>query len=328
VAADTGFPGGQRGVIGLTLAKSYPTYEPKLGCKYALAFYANPLAIQVKYFEDWNTLALVAGCHVDESGGVPRDPAKAAAIYLEGVAGKYKPTIALLTDKLSLQPRDLVVAIQQNLKQRGLYAGPADGIVSPATLDAVRVLGGEVSKSPPANSPPPSPPPPQQQKPPPTREGAQALFERAKTDYTSELSLRALADGGDANAQLLYGMLLAPAYKAERSNKLDARRAVQYFELATNRGIGAAAAWAALLYDTGYAELPRDPAKAANFAVRALELKNADIMTMLQKNGWGAGFWSALQRELSVRRYYSGTIVDRRNDRAILAARTLMEEAQ
>lgn len=335
VAADAGFPGGQRGATVLTLTQSYPTYDLKLGCKYGTAFYVNPLAIQAKYFEEWVALTLIAGCYLDDSSGVKRDLPKAAAIYLDAVAAKHKPTIVLLSDKLGLQSKDLVAALQQNLKQRGLYYGAIDGAASAQTIGAIRSLAGEASKPPPpanpppANpppaNPPPANPPPQQQ---PPGESAQMLFEKAKSDRTSEIRLRFLADGGDSTAQLLYGMLFAPAYTAQRSTVLDASRAMKYFEPLSKRAdaaAGAAAAWGAMLYDAGYPELPRDGKKAAFFAVRALELKNADMVKMLEKNSWGPGFWSTLQAELTIRNLYTGMLVDRRNDRSIMAARRLAE---
>ncbi len=330
VAADAGFPGGQRGATAMTLTKTYPTYDLKQGCKYGTAFYANPLAIQVKHFEQWGLITQIADCYVDENSGIARDFGKATSMYLDAVAAKYAPTVTLLTDKLALQPKDLVLSIQQSLKQRGLYYGRIDGVVSPQTLDAIRSLAGDTSKPapvPPPPNPPPAnpPPPPPPEKPAPTPEAVQAMFEKAKTDYTSELQLRSLADGGDANAQLLYGMLFAPAYKAPRTTKVDASRAMAYFKPLSQRGIGSAAAWGALLYDTGYPELPRNAAAAAAFAVRALELKNADMITMLEKNSWGPGFWSELQTRLSQRNLYLGTVIDRKNDRAIMAARKLAE---
>lgn len=334
VAADAGFPGGQRGATVLTLNQSYPTYDLKQGCRYGTAFYANPLAIQVKHFEEWSTLALIANCYVDEGSGVKRDLPKAASIYLDGVAAKHKPTIALLSDKLGLQPKDLVTALQQNLKQRGLYYGALDGAATAQTIGAIRSLAGEASKPPPPTNPPPANPPPANPPPanPPSQqppsESAQVLFEKAKSDRTSEIRLRFLADGGDTTAQLLYGMLFAPAYTAQRTTVLDARRAMTYFELLSKRGdavAGAAAAWGAMLYDAGYPELPRDGNKAAFFAVRALELKNADMVKMLESNKWGPGFWSTLQAELTIRNLYTGMLVDRRNDRSIMAARRLAE---
>lgn len=326
VAADAGFPGGQRGATVLTLTPTYPTYDLKQGCRYGTEFYANPLAVQVNHFQEWSTLALIANCYVDESSGVRRHLAKAAAIYLDGVAAKHRPTVTLLTDKLAVQPRDLVVAIQQNLKQRGLYFGPVDGAVTGPTLDAIRALGGGASKPPPAGSPPANPPPanpPPGKSAQPTYEQLQALFERAKTNMADAQELQAHANAGIGSAQLLYGMLLAPSFKTQRVEAANAKRAIGYIEPATQKGIPQAAAWAALLYDAGYPELPRDPAKAAGFALRALDLKSADMVIMLERNAWGPGFWSALQSELTIRNLYTGTLVDRRNDRTIAAVRKL-----
>ena len=47
--------------------------------------------------------------------------------------------------------------------------------------------------------------------------------------------------------------------------------------------------------------LPRDPEKAADMTIRALELKDADILKNIEEDKWGAGFWAALQQRLAQR---------------------------
>ncbi|MEH3065534.1 MAG: AAA family ATPase [Methylobacterium radiotolerans] len=94
--------------------------------------------------------------------------------------------------------------------------------------------------------------------------------------------------------------------------------------LAVERSFAPAAASAAFLYDLGGAGLQRDPAKAADLTIRALELKSTEILQNLEQDQWGAGFWAALQQRLADRNLYQGRVVDQRNDRTIRRARRLL----
>ncbi|MBY0397493.1 MAG: sel1 repeat family protein, partial [Thermoleophilia bacterium] len=138
--------------------------------------------------------------------------------------------------------------------------------------------------------------------------------------------LRGLAESGVPVAQYLYAaMHLSPANKEQRVTAPDGPLAARYLErLAVERSFAPAATSAAFLYDLGGAGLQRDPAKAVDLTIRALELKSTEILQNLEQDQWGAGFWAALQQRLADRNLYQGRVVDQRNDRTIQAARRLL----
>ncbi|MCB4800845.1 peptidoglycan hydrolase-like protein with peptidoglycan-binding domain [Methylobacterium brachiatum] len=325
--ADLGYPGAQRGMTELLLNRGRGQYDLKRGCRYGLAFYGNPAAIRDNHFDSWSTLFWIAGCYIDSDSGVPRDAQKAADIYMDTVAAKLPLSVTTFTDDLGRQPPDLVAAIQRNLARRGFYSGPADGSATPQTLAAVRALAGKAAGTGggntgrPAGNTPPAPP----SGPKPTVEELIALAKSATTNAADEAKLRDLAEGGTMVAQYLYAQLLSPTNTVQRITAPDAARAIQYFErLAREASFAPAATSAAFLYDIGAPNLPRDPEKAADMTIRALELKDADILKNIEEDKWGAGFWAALQQRLAQRNLYQGRILDQRNDRTVQAARSLL----
>lgn len=325
--ADLGYPGAQRGMTDLLLNRGRGQYDLKRGCRYGLAFQANPVAIRNNYLNSWSTLFLIAGCYADAESGVPKDPQKAADIYMDTVAAKLPLAIGTFTDDLGRQPPDLVAAIQRNLTRRGFYSGPADGAATPQTQAAMRALSGTAA-APQARPTDPGQPPPQARPtaPAPSTDEMMALFKSATTDAAAEGKLRALAENGVSVAQYLYALLLSPANtNKQRITTPDAALASRYLDrLVAERSFAPAAAAAAFLYDIGGANLPRAPGKAADMTIRALELKSTDIIQNLSEDRWGAGFWAALQQRLVDRNLYHGRIVDQRNDRTIQAARRLL----
>ncbi|WP_424753493.1 peptidoglycan-binding protein [Methylobacterium sp.] len=325
--ADLGYPGAQRGMTDLLLNRGRGQYDLKRGCRYGLAFQANPVAIRNNYLNSWSTLFWIAGCYADADSGVPKDPQKAADIYMDTVAAKLRLAIGTFTDDLGRQPSDLVAAIQRNLTRRGFYSGPADGAATPQTQAAIRALSGTAA-APQARPTDPGQPPPQARPtaPAPSTDEMMALFKSATTDAAAEGKLRALAENGVSVAQYLYALLLSPANtNKQRITAPDAALASRYLDrLVAERSFAPAAAAAAFLYDIGGANLPRAPGKAADMTIRALELKSTDIIQNLSEDQWGAGFWAALQQRLVDRNFYHGRIVDQRNDRTIQAARRLL----
>ncbi|MEE7503261.1 peptidoglycan-binding domain-containing protein, partial [Methylobacterium mesophilicum] len=140
--ADLGFPGAQRGMTELLLDPARGQHDLKRGCRYGLAFQANPVAARNNYLDSWSTLYWIAGCYTDAASGVPRDPQKAADLYMNTVAAKLPRAVTTFTDELGRQPPDLVAAIQRDLAKRGFYTGPADGTATPQTRAAVQALAG------------------------------------------------------------------------------------------------------------------------------------------------------------------------------------------
>jgi TPR repeat protein len=324
--ADLGYPGAQRGMTELLLNRGRGQYDLKRGCRYGLAFHANPVAIRNSYLNSWSTLFWIAGCYADAESGVPRDPQKAADIYMDTVAAKLPLAIGTFTDDLGRQPPDLVAAIQRNLARRGFYSGPADGTATPQTQAAIRALSGTAA-APQGRAADPGPPPQARPAAPvPSTDEIMALFKSATTDAAAEGKLRALAENGVSVAQYLYALLLSPANTdKQRITAPDAVLASRYLErLAAERSFAPAASSAAFLYDIGGPNLPRSPGKAADMTIRALELKSTDILQNLSEDKWGVGFWAALQQRLADRNLYQGRIVDQRNDRTIQAARRLL----
>jgi len=152
-----------------------------------------------------------------------------------------------------------------------------------------------------------------------------ALFKSATTNAADEAKLRSLAESGVSVAQYLYALLLSPANTEQRITAPDGLLARRYLErLAGEASFAPAAASAAFLFDIGGAGLQRDPGKAADMTIRALELKSTEILQNLEQDKWGVGFWAALQQRLADRNLYQGRVVDQRNDRTIQAARRLL----
>lgn len=332
--ADLGFAGGQRAMTLLSLNTVYGQYDIKRGCKYGDALVKNPAA-SVHTENQYAALFLTAICYVDDASGLPRDPDKAADLYMTTVAAKYHQAVAAVTGNYTKMPTDLIAAVQRNLKTRGLYNGATDGAPSPDTLAALNALAGQ-GQSPDSNQGAATPQPAENGATgqssgdagaPPTErltgDALKALFQDAATNAASAEKLRGYADGGDGRAQVYYAALFSPNYKMERNFPTDAHRAATYYERLAADGNGPAATSAAYLYDVGYPELPRNPDKAAALALRALDLKDADMDNALDKETWGAGFWAALQQQLARRNMYSGDIVDRKNDRTMLAVHQL-----
>ncbi|MGU3467882.1 peptidoglycan-binding protein [Methylobacterium sp. C33D] len=341
--ADLGFPGAQRGMTELLLDPARGQHDLRRGCRYGLAFQANPVAARNNYLDSWSTLYWIAGCYTDAGSGVPRDPQKAAGLYMDTVAAKLPRAVTTFTDELGRQPPDLVAAIQRDLAKRGFYTGPSDGTATPQTRAAVQALAGRGAGpqgsagagsagagNPGAGNPgaakPAGPPP---QAPPaatPSVEDLIALSKRAVSDAADAAKLRGLAESGVPVAQYLYAaMHLSPANREQRVTAPDGPLAARYLErLAVERSFAPAAASAAFLYDLGGAGLQRDPAKAADLTIRALALKSTEILQNLEQDQWGAGFWAALQQRLAERNLYQGRVVDQRNDRTIQAARRLL----
>lgn len=102
--ADLGFPGAQRGMTELLLNRGRGQYDLKRGCRYGLAFHANPVAARNAYLDSWSTLYWIAGCYTDAESGVPRDPQKAADLYMDTVAAKLPLAVTTFTDELGRQP--------------------------------------------------------------------------------------------------------------------------------------------------------------------------------------------------------------------------------
>lgn len=341
--ADLGFPGAQRGMTELLLDPARGQHDLKRGCRYGLAFQANPVAARNNYLDSWSTLYWIAGCYTDAASGVPRDPQKAADLYMDTVAAKLPRAVTAFTDELGRQPPDLVAAIQRDLAKRGFYTGPADGTATPQTRAAVQALAGRgagpqgnagagsagagnpgagnTGAAKPAGPPPPAPPAAT-----PSVEELIALSKSAVSNAADAAKLRGLAESGVPVAQYLYAaMHLSPANREQRVTAPDGPLAARYLErLAVERSFAPAAASAAFLYDLGGAGLQRDPAKAADLTIRALELKSTEILQNLEQDQWGAGFWAALQQRLADRNLYQGRVVDQRNDRTIQAARRLL----
>lgn len=341
--ADLGFPGAQRGMTELLLDPARGQHDLKRGCRYGLAFQANPVAARNNYLDSWSTLYWIAGCYTDAGSGVPRDPQKAADLYMDTVAAKLPRAVTTFTDELGRQPPDLVAAIQRDLAKRGFYTGPADGTATPQTRAAVQALAGRgagpqgsagagsagagntgagnTGAAKPAGPPPPAPPAAT-----PSVEDLIALSKSAVSNAADAAKLRGLAESGVPVAQYLYAaMHLSPANREQRVTAPDGPLAARYLErLAVERSFAPAAASAAFLYDLGGAGLQRDPAKAADLTIRALELKSTEILQNLEQDQWGAGFWAALQQRLADRNLYQGRVVDQRNDRTIQAARRLL----
>lgn len=341
--ADLGFPGAQRGMTELLLDPARGQHDLKRGCRYGLAFQANPVAVRNNYLDSWSTLYWIAGCYTDAGSGVPRDPQKAADLYMNTVAAKLPRAVTTFTDELGRQPPDLVAAIQRDLAKRGFYTGPADGTATPQTRAAVQALAGRgagpqgnagagsagagntgagnTGAAKPAGPPPPAPPAAT-----PSVEELIALSKSAVSNAADAAKLRGLAESGVPVAQYLYAaMHLSPANREQRVTAPDGPLAARYLErLAVERSFAPAAASAAFLYDLGGAGLQRDPAKAADLTIRALELKSTEILQNLEQDQWGAGFWAALQQRLADRNLYQGRVVDQRNDRTIQAARRLL----
>ena len=341
--ADLGFPGAQRGMTELLLDPARGQHDLKRGCRYGLAFQANPVAVRNNYLDSWSTLYWIAGCYTDAGSGVPRDPQKAADLYMNTVAAKLPRAVTTFTDELGRQPPDLVAAIQRDLAKRGFYTGPADGTATPQTRAAVQALAGRgagpqgnagagsagagntgagnTGAAKPAGPPPPAPPAAT-----PSVEDLIALSKSAASSAADAAKLRGLAESGVPVAQYLYAaMHLSPANREQRVTAPDGPLAARYLErLAVERSFAPAAASAAFLYDLGGAGLQRDPAKAADLTIRALELKSTEILQNLEQDQWGAGFWAALQQRLADRNLYQGRVVDQRNDRTIQAARRLL----
>lgn len=341
--ADLGFPGAQRGMTELLLDPARGQHDLKRGCRYGLAFQANPVAARNNYLDSWSTLYWIAGCYTDAASGVPRDPQKAADLYMNTVAAKLPRAVTAFTDELGRQPPDLVAAIQRDLAKHGFYTGPADGTATPQTRAAVQALAGwgagpqgnagagsagagnpgagNTGAGKPAGPPPPAPPAAT-----PSVEELIALSKSAVSNAADAAKLRGLAESGVPVAQYLYAaMHLSPANKEQRVTAPDGPLAARYLErLAVERSFAPAAASAAFLYDLGGAGLQRDPAKAADLTIRALELKSTEILQNLEQDQWGAGFWAALQQRLADRNLYQGRVVDQRNDRTIQAARRLL----
>ena len=345
--ADLGFPGAQRGMTELLLNRGRGQYDLKRGCRYGLAFHANPVAARNAYLDSWSTLYWIAGCYTDAESGVPRDPQKAADLYMDTVAAKLPLAVSTFTDELGRQPPDLVAAIQRNLAKRGFYTGPADGSATPQTRAAVQALAGRAAgpqtnpgtgnpgagnsgagNSGAGNSGPGKPGTPPPATPPasaPSVEALMALFKSATTNAADEAKLRSLAESGVSVAQYLYALLLSPANTEQRITAPDGLLARRYLErLAGEASFAPAAASAAFLFDIGGAGLQRDPGKAADMTIRALELKSTEILQNLEQDKWGVGFWAALQQRLADRNLYQGRVVDQRNDRTIQAARRLL----
>ncbi|MBK3423785.1 sel1 repeat family protein, partial [Methylobacterium sp. IIF4SW-B5] len=188
-------------------------------------------------------------------------------------------------------------------------SAPAGGAAPPGGA-----AGGEgKNPAPPASEPVPS------------VDALTALYKSAPTNAADAARLRDFAEKGFAVAQFLYASLVSPTNKNAGQVAPDGRLASRYLErLAQEKEFGPAAVSAAFLYDIGGADLPRDPAKAADMTVRALELKAKDILPNLENDKWGAGYWAALQQRLAARKLYRGRIVDQRNDRTLQAAGDLL----
>ncbi|MCJ2064922.1 peptidoglycan-binding protein [Methylobacterium sp. J-088] len=328
--ADIGYPLAQRGMVEILLDPKGGAYDLKRGCRYGLAFNDNPEAIRTQYLGgSWLARYRLANCFLNAESGVPRDPQKAADIYLGAVAAKQTFVVGNFADDLGRQPPDLLAAIQRNLARRGFYTGPVDGTASPQTRAAVQALAGNAGGSQPnpyggkSGAAKPANPPPAVQ---PSVDELIALSKSAVSNAADAAKLRSLAESGVSVAQYFYAtMHLSPANKEQRVTPPDGPLASRYLErLVTERSLAPAAVSAAFLYDIGGAGLSRDAAKAADMTIRALELKSTEIMQNLEQDKWGDGFWAALQERLAERSLYQGRIVDQRNDRTIQAARRLL----
>ncbi|MFE3836568.1 peptidoglycan-binding protein [Pseudogemmobacter sonorensis] len=96
---------------------------------------------------EWLGLAVDAGyvraqpflAQIYEQGrAVPADHARAAALLWSALEAGDAVAITRLTDQLSDRPSGVILIVQQNLRDLGVYSGRADGIAGPSTARAVR----------------------------------------------------------------------------------------------------------------------------------------------------------------------------------------------
>lgn len=73
---------------------------------------------------------------------LPRNPQEAARLLALALDQKYAFTVNMLTTRPQVFSQQTWQELQRQLATRKLYSGPFDGIPNPATLDAVRKLGG------------------------------------------------------------------------------------------------------------------------------------------------------------------------------------------
>ncbi len=253
--------------------------------------------------------------------------AEGADIYMDTVAAKLPLSVTTFTDDLGRQPPDLVAAIQRNLARRGFYSGPADGSATPQTLAAVRALAGKCRNG--------------------RRKHREACGQHAAgTAIRAEAERRGThrARQERDHQRCRRGEAPRPGGRRHDGRAVPLRAS---FCPRPTRSSGSpppmppgrysiSSGWRArrpsppprprppFLYDIGAPNLPRDPEKAADMTIRALELKDADILKNIEEDKWGAGFWAALQQRLAQRNLYQGRILDQRNDRTVQAARSLL----
>jgi len=75
-------------------------------------------------------------------GSLPRDSREAARLLALALDQKYAFTVNTLTTRPQVFSAQTWQELQRQLGTRNLYSGPFDGIPNPATLDAIRKLGG------------------------------------------------------------------------------------------------------------------------------------------------------------------------------------------
>ncbi|MHC2020341.1 hypothetical protein [Methylobacterium sp. CM6247] len=300
-----------------------PNGDFKRGCRLAQTWMDDPETLNRTISGEERVTVKLAKCYVEPESGLPQDPVRAGELVTAVLWRKHQPTIDAFVNNLGMQSPALVAGIQRHLAKSGRYIGLVDGRANPAIVTALQVEAG-IKNTVAAPRPEPRKVAPSGPAPEVTAlAGAAMAGDRGKM-----AQLKSRADAGDVDALTAYARLYNPVRNKGQVFAPDSQVSVAYYERAAAAGSGGAAGEAAVLYDSGWGNLAKDPRKAAALALRGVDLKDDQVTFWLlfeEAGSWSGPFWGALQAELTARGFYTLPVENKRNPAVITALRAYMK---
>lgn len=300
-----------------------PNRDLRRGCRLAQTWIDAPETLERTITGEERLTVKLATCYVEPESGLPQDPVRAGGLVTAVLWRRHRPTMDAFINDLGRQNPALVSGIQRHLAEQRRYIGPVDGRPNPGIITALQVEAGITAT---VATPRPEPRRMAPKGPDPEVLALQAAARDGDRRKLAELKSR--ADAGDADALTAYARLFNPVMNKGDVFAPDAQVAVAAYERAAAAGNGMAAGEAAVLYDSGYGNVAKDPRKAAALALRGVDLKDDQITFWLlfpEAGNWSDGFWGAIQAALTARGFYTLPVENKRNAAVITALRAYMK---
>ncbi len=292
------------------------------GCRLAQAWMDAPETLEKTITGEEALAVKLAHCYVRPESGLKQDPVRAGELITAVLWRKHPPTMTAFITNLGMQDPAVITGLQLHYAKTGRYIGPVDGKANAALITALQVSAGITNT---LATPRPEPRKVEAKEPAPEMT---ALIRAAWTDARARVRLKMRAEAGDVDALAACGQLFNPVMNKGQSFAPDAQLAVSFYERAAAAGHGRSAGEAAVIYDSGWGNVAKDPKKAAALIMQAIDLKDDQATFWLlfpEAGNFSGPFWGAIQAELTARGFYTLPIENKRNPSVITALRAYMK---